>query len=211
MNDIKMVHPRNIGWLEVDLDDTEMKFLWDALKNPQRKIKRELAGNIKDSRSLIDKDNWFFDNVLLNLCQVYAVQFKNLGEKIPVQKRHPYHLTAFWANYQMATEFNPLHNHTGVYSFVVWMKIPTHYSEQIKNSIALNSTIDDAISNFAFNYIDILGEQSYHTYKMSPKQEGKLVFFPAKLMHQVFPFYNCDDERISISGNISIDTSKECT
>jgi hypothetical protein len=27
-------------------------------------------------------------------------------------------------------------------------------------------------------------------------------------MHEVYPFYNCDKERISISGNIFLDTSE---
>ena len=43
---------------------------------------------------------------------------------------------------------------------------------------------------------------------MSPKLEGTMVFFPAQLRHAVYPFYNCDEERISISGNIALNTAK---
>ena len=39
---------------------------------------------------------------------------------------------------------------------------------------------------------------------MSPEMEGTMIFFPAKLKHTVYPFYDCKEERISISGNISI-------
>ena len=35
-----------------------------------------------------------------------------------------------------------------------------------------------------------------------------MLFLPAKLMHQVFPFYECDEERVSITGNIHFDTSE---
>ena len=35
-----------------------------------------------------------------------------------------------------------------------------------------------------------------------------MLFFPAKLMHSVYPFYECDKERISISGNIRFDISE---
>ena len=35
-----------------------------------------------------------------------------------------------------------------------------------------------------------------------------MLFFPAKLMHTVYPFYDCDEERISISGNIKLDISE---
>ena len=41
-------------------------------------------------------------------------------------------------------------------------------------------------------------------YKLGKEYEGKMLFFPSKLLHQVYPFYNCDEDRISISGNINI-------
>ena len=31
---------------------------------------------------------------------------------------------------------------------------------------------------------------------------GRMIIFPAGLNHQVYPFYECDEKRISISGNI---------
>ena len=35
-----------------------------------------------------------------------------------------------------------------------------------------------------------------------------MLFFPARLKHQVYPFYDNDGERISVSGNISLDTER---
>ena len=37
---------------------------------------------------------------------------------------------------------------------------------------------------------------------MDKKCEGHMFIFPAHLGHSVNPFYDCDDERISIAGNI---------
>ena len=39
--------------------------------------------------------------------------------------------------------------------------------------------------------------------------EGWMVFFPAQLNHIVYPFYDCDEQRVSISGNVMLkeDTS----
>ena len=45
-------------------------------------------------------------------------------------------------------------------------------------------------------------------FELEPDMEGCMVFFPAKLHHQVFPFYDCDDYRVSVSGNISIDINR---
>ena len=39
---------------------------------------------------------------------------------------------------------------------------------------------------------------------MSKEMEGTILFFPSELKHTVYPFYNCEEDRISISGNIAI-------
>ena len=197
--------PNNLGWLEVILDDEEMDFLWKMVKNPKKSNRDKLAGNISASYYIEDEDDWFSDNVLDKLCDVYAYKFKNLGARIPTSGVHSYQLRSLWVNYQKQTEFNPIHNHTGVYSFVVWMKIPTDYKEQSKLSFA-DGTNSEQISNFQIEYRNILGQPGGHVYEMSPEMEGRMLFFPSELQHHVFPFYNCKKDRISISGNIVLDT-----
>ena len=110
-------------------------------------------------------------------------------------------------NYQKEGEFNPPHDHNGVYSFVIWMKIPTKHFDQNKNPISLKSNTH-LISAFQFQYTNILGQIRPYIYEMNPEMEVTMLFFPAKLVHGVFPFYNCDEDRISISGNISLNTTK---
>ena len=39
-------------------------------------------------------------------------------------------------------------------------------------------------------------------YQPSPALEGNILFFPAALRHTVYPFYNFDEPRISIAGNL---------
>ena len=87
------------------------------------------------------------------------------------------------------------------------MKIPTEFEDQKKNPIA-NQINDDSISNFQFSYVNILGQPKAFTYEMSSVWEGHIIFFPGVLRHQVYPFYNCDEDRISISGNIKLNTAK---
>ena len=38
--------------------------------------------------------------------------------------------------------------------------------------------------------------------------EGKMLMFPAKLQHLVYPFYTSDKERITVSGNIKFYVEK---
>ena len=203
---IKAIHPLNLGWLQKELSDQEMDYLWRCIKNRKGDHRSKLAGNISGSYLLIDRGDWFWLNTLKPLCEKYKEEFYNLGDHLPINSKHLYYMNQWWVNYQKETEFNPSHDHSGVYSFVIWMKIPTHYKDQKRIPIASHSG-SKCISNFEFSYLDICGNNHGWQYPMSPEWEGNMVFFPGKLKHQVYPFYNCDEERISISGNILLKPS----
>jgi hypothetical protein len=204
---IKAFRPNNFGWLEKKLSDKEMEYLWRCIDNRKGSHKNQLAGQIHESNILIDKSDWFWQHTLHPLCKEYYQEFDNLGRNIPVNQAHPYYLRQFWVNYQKQNEFNPVHDHSGIYSFVIWMKIPTKHDEQNKNPISLKANTH-AISAFEFYYSDILGQNTSHIYEMNPEMEGTMLFFPSQLKHCVYPFYNCDEDRISISGNIALNTTK---
>ena len=205
--DVKVIRPPALGWLEKKLSEKELDYLWRCIDDRKKSFKHNLAGQIHESNTLTDKSDWFWQHTLLPLCIKYNQEFSNLGDNIPVNQKHPYYLRTLWVNYQKQNEFNPSHDHTGVYSFVIWMKIPTKHDEQNKNPISLKAN-SHVISAFQFRHLDILGDTRTWTYKMNPEMEGTMLFFPAKLVHEVFPFYNCDEDRISISGNITINTAK---
>ena len=205
--DVKVIRPPSCGWLEKKLSDKEMDYLWKCIDNRKESEKRRLAGQIHESNLLIDKNDWFFNKSIKPLFVKYMDEFENLGSSAPVNQRHPYYLQKMWVNYQKEGEFNPPHDHNGVYSFVVWMKIPTKHFEQNKNPLSLKSNTH-VISAFQFQYTNILGQIRPYIYEMNPEMEGTMLFFPAKLQHEVFPFFNCDEDRISISGNIALNTTK---
>ena len=209
MKDVITVKPNLGGWLEIKLDDKEMKFLWDCIDNKQKSHKKNLAGNVSQSNLLIDKDDWFFNSVLYHLTEKYADEFQNMGDKYPLNRKLLYHMSGFWVNYQKQYEYNRFHSHGGVYSFVIWMKIPTYYFEQRRDNKFAYGSNSRTISNFKFEMIDFLGQMHGQTYEMSPKMEGTMLFFPSKLNHLVYPFYNCEEDRISISGNIGLDVTQQ--
>ena len=203
---MKTIHPNNFGWLEIKLDEVHLKHLWDCIKNPVSNHKSKLAGVISKSQLIEDKDDFFFKNVLHQACFRYEQDFNGLPvDHLPITGSHPLFLSSMWVNYQKQTEFNPRHNHCGIYSFVVWMKIPTKFQDQRKLEIAESNT--NTISNFCFDYKNILGHDVGAIYQMSSQMEGTMLFFPSQLNHAVYPFYNCDEERISISGNLMLDTT----
>lgn len=203
---MKTIHPNNFGWLEIKLDEVHLKHLWGCIKNPVSNHKSKLAGVISKSQLIEDKDDFFFKNVLHQACFRYEQDFNGLPvDHLPITGSHPLFLSSMWVNYQKQTEFNPRHNHCGIYSFVVWMKIPTKFQDQRKLEIAESNT--NTISNFCFDYKNILGHDVGAIYRMSSQMEGTMLFFPSQLNHAVYPFYNCDEERISISGNLMLDTT----
>ena len=71
-----------------------------------------------------------------------------------------------------------------------------------KNALIVGARILAYGKDYEFNYIDSLGDLRTSVYQQSPKMEGTLLFFPSRLHHEVHPYYECDEQRISISGNI---------
>ena len=200
-----------VGWIETELPKSVMarlqNYIETAKKNPTN-VNKDLAGNISKSLLMKDKDNWFFQTILIPLIDRFMKYYPLYTRTIGVLSEDaPYYLSSFWVNFQKENEFNPFHDHSGAFSFVIWVKIPTDWKEQHALPISANSNAPKA-SNFEFRYTTMLGEIGYFPYHLDKEAEGHMLFFPAKLMHTVYPFYNCDKERISISGNICINISE---
>ena len=200
-----------VGWLETQLPKSVMKRLQSYIKTAKNNPinwNHELAGNISKSLLIEDKDNWFLENFLSPLIGKFTERFPAYMGNITIfTENAPFCLQRFWVNFQKKNEFNPPHNHAGVWSFVIWVKIPTDWREQHALPFSANSN-EPCASDFQFQYTTMLGDIAYYNYNLDKKSEGTMLFFPAKLRHTVYPFYNCDKERVSISGNIFLDISE---
>ena len=197
----------NISVIENKLDKKSINKLNSYIKNKKNNFKSFLAGNINRSYVLEDKDNWFFNNVLLKIMEEYG---EDLSSIVPSTLTHNcgYTLNSFWVNFQKKYEFNPVHSHSGaVFSFVVWMKIPSSYKKE-KEIPFLKESNSPCANTFEFVYTNILGDISTFKFHLEPEHEGTILFFPASLRHQVYPFYLSNKERISVSGNIALDPKK---
>jgi hypothetical protein len=199
----------NIGTIEAMLSDDIIKDIWklieEAKQNPVD-MRKELAGNINSSLSLNLKSPITINFIKEVLSKFVESHINTYGEpyRIQITEKQSFNMNKFWVNFQRQTEFNPAHSHDGIYSFVIWMKIPTSWEEQSELPIAAESNLKHVISNFVFTYTDILGNMRTFNHIMNKEREGMMVLFPATLNHQVYPFYDCDEERISISGNVVI-------
>ena len=194
-------------WIDTRLNSEEMDFLRDAISEEDKEdLRYTLAGNISKSEILIDKGNWFYETVLKKHTEKLFYREENNYYKYHIEVEEgvslpEFEMNSFWVNYQKQYEFNPLHDHGALYSFVVFMKIPTHWKEQHALPICVNSNNPHA-SDFLFVWSEKDSELCKRSFMLSPEDEGRMLFFPAWLNHQVYPFYECEEERITISGNI---------
>ena len=205
------ISPPNLGWIEYKLDTQEMDYIWKCIDNKKHKIS---TGGTYD---LMDRGKWFWSNTLGPMILEYEKVFgSKYSQQVPTTCRHPLTLERWWVNYQKQNQFNPDHDHSGLYSFVIWMKIPYNSKEQdakykfsdITTAISPDRNLAGAMGSFQFKYVDILGHHHLYTYALDASKEGTMLLFPAKMRHQVYPFYNCDEDRISVSGNIVLDSAK---
>ena len=195
------VVPADSGfWMESMLDDQIMKHLWKCIRKAKKdavNYKQTLAGNLSESYQLIDTDSIFTKNAIQPLVNEYINASGQNKKGLRLQ------LNGLWVNFQNKHEFNPPHNHNGTYSFVIWMKIPYTSEEEFKQSFLDGiKQPDKKVGCFEFLYTNMLGKIVSTTYAMSPEVEGHMLLFPSELMHQVYPFYTSDEQRVSISGNV---------
>ncbi len=199
---VRVVHPDNFGWLEHQLNEHELNHINKCIEQGQTTdAKSQLIGHVDKSINIKDIDDLFLFNTINPLIREFSTAFSTVKHQ-NIYKEHPYMLKDFWVNYQYQHEYQPTHNHGGAFSFVIWLKIPTHYKEQNKDNTA-NTKLN---SCFEFQYLNILGETCMNRYMLTPKDEGKMLFFPSKLLHAVYPYYNCKEERVSVSGNVWVNT-----
>ena len=95
-----------------------------------------------------------------------------------------------WVNFSAMNEFNPIHNHNGIISAVLFIDIP----EALKEERDTNGFIAETVG-----CLDIVHAQQHAV--IHPKT-GNLYMFPAYLWHLVYP-YHSDIERISMSFNLT--------
>jgi len=202
------------------LSQSMFDYLWDCIDvAKEKKISKPGTGfpvyELEDSQNLIikylmntlhnEKDNPNMFNFInrelkKNMDVISKLNSKFFENHTEFKPR----LNGLWVNFQKKGEFQPVHFHDGMFSFVIWMDIPYHWKDEAKLNLTRPSVdLMSPTGNFSFLYSNGSDRSiSSHTIEMSPEMNGYCCFFPSDLSHMVYPFYTSDKERISISGNI---------
>jgi len=192
----------NHEYLPVDLFNT----LKIEIQNLRGKVGQQyrLAGNIKEEWNLepsIPK----FNNYIVNLINKHPDHLRYVvteRKKFIVEDRvPPLQLINFWVNLQKKYEFNPVHNHSGLFSFVIFVQIPYDLEREKKEGPGSLSN-SNFTSCLQFHTTNTLGRHYDEIVYVDKSYEGGIYFFNAETMHCVYPFFTSDDYRITVSGNI---------
>jgi len=200
--------PNHVGYVEGtvpdDIFDMIVSSAYEAKENDLKAVDT-LVGNLEESyiMELPFYKHMEFEKYLLSICREYENNF-NLMTYYPIlsgDRPLSLNLKMLWANFQKKYEFNPVHHHTGLYSFVIWVKIPYDYRKEFEIDSCKNSKAKYP-GTFAFYFSSSYGMVEEKTILLDPTFEKKIVLFPSNLSHCVYPFYTSDEYRISISGNL---------
>jgi len=111
-------------------------------------------------------------------------------------------LVNLWCNEMYKHEFNPIHSHSGLFSFIIFIQVPFDAEQMQKMSPGVKSNSPKA------GYLSFLVPDWYKKiaeiyYAVDKSWEQTIFIFPAGLQHLVYPFYGVDEPRITVSGNLA--------
>jgi hypothetical protein len=109
-------------------------------------------------------------------------------------------LDKLWVNFQKKYEFNPIHVHRGVISFVLWLDVPYDIKDEMSNPSSRNSGSNHP-GHFVLLFTNSLGQISQENIPVDKTYNNTMLMFSSKIPHCVYPFYTSDYYRISIAGN----------
>ena len=194
--------------------DVPMKKIAELLsiaENEKKALNKQLAGNIKKEIDL-EKYTYLLEDFLLHKLSRSGPLNQELNKLNIIQPNPlPIKLRELWVNYQKKHEFNPVHNHSGIISFIIFAKVPYWMADEHRASPGV-----DAIRNLSGvlqfikppypgynNHIELVD------FNIDAGWVGKGMMFFSNLNHCVYPFYSSDDYRITFAGNfyLSNDTS----
>lgn len=202
----------NIGVLDVAVPKSVMDVLSTSINRLMSDnfegapgFQGKLLGHLK-KEFVADDACWAaVEPLVIELSKMYDQRWNYTSQIDPgvFNRAESFNLKNLWINFQKKHEFNPPHLHTGIFSFVIWIKIPYDLDEED----AVFPSIDKSnvrTSKFTFHYSNIVGSHSGWVVPVDKTFEGRMLFFPATLTHSVNPFFTSDEYRISVAGNIGV-------
>lgn len=206
INMIKDMHFNNIGYLDINIPTVlfnSLKQECDLALNKNSEMKSGLSGGgvpihkyVEDKNNLKSLEEYTFKlvDIYKDRFEIDLSQTKILTNNLPLKMGNP------WINYQKKNQFIPNHAHDGIFSYTIWIDIPYDSEDELKGG--------SHASTFEFTYFNTQGNIRFSRINLNKSDNGRMLFFPSTMTHQVYPFYTSEDYRVSISGNLLLDATK---
>jgi hypothetical protein len=197
--DIVLLNQIDIATFD-NIDVEVINYLQNLINNKESLQDKtdKLAGHIKDERGI--KATSSFSNYICKLIFNNAITNFHLSTINFLNKDLPIFVDEMWINFQKKHEFNPLHIHSGIFSFIIFMKIPYNLIDEDK--FFPNMKQKPAASRLCFIVTKPNGGICDIRCNVDESYLHKMLIFPANYNHLVYPFFTSDKERITISGNV---------
>lgn len=196
----------NPGVLSFKLTKEDMDMIWGYIKRSAYKgwtfdEDNNVITSAKHQQwSLYDTTRKFEHEILIPAVNSYVekwgypINIKNTHWPIPEFNR-------FWCRFSNSSEYQSLHDHQAIWSFVIWMNIPTSWEDEQEGKLGESHP---GASNFCFCYTDSVGRIRQQTYKLDRSGEGTMLLFPSDFLHQVYPHFTSEEFRVSVAGDVAI-------
>jgi hypothetical protein len=202
---MEQVFLENYGYIK----DKIPNFLFEKIKKESANLKNaqefytEINGNGVPTAVAMKENLEEWHAYISKLVHEYFLKFPRyskyhsaLTHDVPVKFGQP------WYNLQKKYEFIPNHFHDGILGYSSWINIP--YNIEKEHS---KQGVSQYAGCFELSYASMLGNSMIDRLFLDKSWEGTIILFPAKMLHCVYPFYTSDEVRISLSGNVLLNTS----
>ncbi len=164
---------------------------------PEYNAERMLAADMHDEWNYTPMHILWFQEQINPYISLYL---DGLSHHIENHVNPPWECDSLWINYQKQHDYNPLHNHRGDLSFVLYLDVPDELqTEKERFNMVGNGPIPGSIM---FVHGDSVPPFQDNRKFFLPRR-GDFFLFPSSLMHTVVPFRTPDIERVSVAGNIT--------
>ena len=194
----------NFGVIEAELEQEDIDYLWKIVHKYSYDAKWE--GNklisIEEEKKqfpLHDDDNLFEKEVLRPCTEKY---FEAYGCPFKHKTTHLHELafSRFWCRASTDGDYQSIHDHQGIFTFVVWLSIPFEGADERK----VQAGFRPEASDFVLVYPDTCGQLQKRNFVLGKGAEGKMLFFPSDINHIVYPHYTTTEYRISLAGDVAL-------
>ena len=181
-----------------------------------------LAGKIDKELGFDDAKRVEWEKELLPIVNEYLtnliIDFQNRNpEETKMLNDCSVSLQSLWINYQQKGEYNPIHDHSGDISFVIYLNVPGELGlEKAKHNGPPNGSISWEYGSRSSLYPRFFNSTTKIRDFLQPTcmvttmpLDGEIYMFPSYLRHYVQSFETEGVERISVSGNFTLEERQQ--